>query len=107
LRLRGRPTTENSDTMSIATRYSQYSPSVSGRALNLAVQIDQSVLTVCPVPARRARRLNSRSAEKFWDLKISNSSTPTMGKQAQIINIFSGGHWTAGFRARLPETVVQ
>jgi hypothetical protein len=30
--------------------------------------------------------------------KISDSSTPTMGKQSQII-IFSGGHWTAEFRA--------
>jgi hypothetical protein len=33
--------------------------------------------------------------------KISDSSTPTMSKQSQIIK-FSGGHWTAAFRA-LPE----
>jgi hypothetical protein len=55
------------------------------------------------VPARRARRLNSRSAEKFFLCISFGSSTPTMGKQSQIIN-FSGGLWTAGFRAHLPET---
>jgi hypothetical protein len=37
------------------------------------------------------------------DMKTSDSSTPTMSKQSQIIIVFSVGHWTAGLRA-LPET---
>jgi hypothetical protein len=47
--------------------------------------------------------LNMKILENFGqNFKISNSSTPTVCKQSQII-IFSDGHWTAGFRA-LPET---
>jgi|AntAceMinimDraft_5_1070358.scaffolds.fasta_scaffold29005_2 hypothetical protein len=68
-------------------------------ALSPAVQINHpkniDSADCLPVPARRTLRLSGRSAENSLSTieNISDSSTPTMGKQSQII--FSGGLWTA------------
>jgi len=81
--------------------------SVSGRALIPVVQIDRPEINesadCLPVPVRRARRLNGRSAERFFYFKILDISTPTMGTQSQIIISRAVVSGRPDFRA-LPET---
>ena len=94
----------------ISQRFDSPLLSVSGRALNPAVQIDHPKNNhsddCLPVPARRARQLIGRSAGKLLPIcEPLQNFRQQHADYGQIItdNYFPGGHWTAGFIA-LPET---
>ena len=80
---------------------------VSVRALNPAVQIDHpknnDSADCLPVPARCARRLSGRSAEKFFSRFENFRQQHADYGQTVTDHYFPGGLWTAGFRAP-PET---